>query len=213
MACSTSIRQKKSPAAFVCPGPRSNLARRHDVNDPIEVAWAAGLFEGEGCFTRSVSYPEKSKAQQRRIYLIMNLGTTDLDVLERFHAIIGVGRISGPSQRPGWKPCWRWSVQGKSAVALATNEDFLRHLGSRRQARLQEILAEIAAQPPLLSRRELNTHCRNGHAYEPDNIIWRKAPRGIDGKSRHCKTCWTETAKKRTLYDGRWRERKRLGLV
>ena len=52
------------------------------------IAWAAGLFEGEGTITRC----------DGRLHLRMQL--TDLEVLERFAEIVGTGKIYGPYTRP-----------------------------------------------------------------------------------------------------------------
>jgi hypothetical protein len=52
-----------------------------------EIAWAAGLFEGEGSITHVYG------RTQLRIHM------TDFEVLERFLEIIGAGRIYGPYSR------------------------------------------------------------------------------------------------------------------
>jgi LAGLIDADG-like domain len=48
------------------------------------VAWAAGLFEGEGCVTNA----------DGRVNL--RVTNTDLDVLEQFAAFVGGGKVYGP---------------------------------------------------------------------------------------------------------------------
>ena len=55
-----------------------------------EIAWAAGLFEGEGsCFV--------SRRQDRPVVRIgMTMRMADRDVVERFHRIVGVGQFTGP---------------------------------------------------------------------------------------------------------------------
>lgn len=95
----------------------------------IDIAWAAGLFEGEGswCVTRQG-------------YARAALSSTDHDVAARFVAIVGVGSFYGPcfGRPPSRKPYWRWT---------ATNpQDFVHfaqlvegQLGQRRLARLNEI--------------------------------------------------------------------------
>lgn len=45
-------------------------------NDPLEIAWAAGLFEGEGCFNAYIRKSGKIQVQAR-------LTMTDQDVVER----------------------------------------------------------------------------------------------------------------------------------
>lgn len=74
-----------------------------------EIAWAAGLFEGEGCI--SISKPKSgSKFNQNRI---VQLSMTDKDVVDKFHNLIGFGlRYEfDPSKRnPTWKIRYDWKV-------------------------------------------------------------------------------------------------------
>lgn len=68
--------------------------------DLRELAWAAGLFEGEGnfCLNRRPGYT----------YPRAQLSSTDLDTLQRFRSAVGVGNIVGPYDRVGCKPIWSW---------------------------------------------------------------------------------------------------------
>jgi hypothetical protein len=74
-----------------------------------EIAWAAGLFEGEGCVTEV----------GRQFTLKAN--NTDEWVIRRFAEIVSWGRTYGPYQyaRPdGYrrKPFWVWSAAEESAL-------------------------------------------------------------------------------------------------
>jgi hypothetical protein len=72
----------------------------------LDIAWAAGLFEGEGCVTVSV-YPNKVKGWHTRQKV--ELVTTDEDVIRKFAEIVGVGSVHGPRYREGrQKPIWNW---------------------------------------------------------------------------------------------------------
>jgi hypothetical protein len=67
------------------------------------MAWAAGLFEGEG------SIGAYSRAGRVSMNIMAQLVSTDEDVVRRFRAILGFGRVSGPIPRPErWKPIWTW---------------------------------------------------------------------------------------------------------
>lgn len=73
-----------------------------------KLAWAAGLFEGEGCFSSW-----ETKERNRKLYLHSTLSSTDEDVVKTFQHTIGFGNISGPhakSNKAGkaMKPFWRW---------------------------------------------------------------------------------------------------------
>lgn len=51
----------------------------------LELAWAAGLYDGEGCTSIRASK-----------YAKMSIGQVDREVLERFQAAVGTGKIYGP---------------------------------------------------------------------------------------------------------------------
>jgi hypothetical protein len=95
-----------------------------------EVAWAAGLFEGEGCFSRWAVVPR----------LQASLETTDEDVLQRFVAIVGVGMVAKRKTRPvkdHWKASWMWQAGGGDAEVVF--DLFAPWLSSRRRARFFEV--------------------------------------------------------------------------
>jgi len=105
-----------------------------------DLAWAAGLFEGEGCFTASHKPP---KGPNKRIYVqtSASLTMTDRDVVERFQKIIGFGSFYDlGAPRPGAQRVFRWSVQDRSGVKRFY--DLIEPwLGQRRKARGLEILS------------------------------------------------------------------------
>jgi hypothetical protein len=73
-----------------------------------EIAWAAGLFDGEG----SITHRDRD--------LQTSLKDTDVELVTRFDAIVGRGRVYGPyehSGRDGFvrKPYWMWTAQGDAA--------------------------------------------------------------------------------------------------
>lgn len=70
-----------------------------------ELAWAGGLFAGEGCFTRINVYPSGIRAQ---------LDMTEEDVIQRFQAAVGIGKVYGPYSRknPKGKASWVWYAGG-----------------------------------------------------------------------------------------------------
>ena len=90
-----------------------------------ELAWAIGLFEGEGCI-----YLRNNKPQ---VHLFVRM--TDLDVLERLQALWG-GTIKSctPSKNPNDKPVWRWALYKKEAVKNILI-DILPHLSARRSCK------------------------------------------------------------------------------
>lgn len=83
-----------------------------------DIRWAAGLFEGEGWagFYRLTSYYKTQTYTYTRARATINM--TDLDVLQEFHRIIGVGTLSGP-HKGGRKPRWQWQVSKPDDVRAA----------------------------------------------------------------------------------------------
>lgn len=91
-----------------------------------EIAWAAGLFEGEGCMTRSGSQK------------VLRLASTDEDIVRRFWEIVAVGKVYGPyEQRPPRKPFWVWVAAGLDA--LLALRLMISWLGVRRKKRAREL--------------------------------------------------------------------------
>ena len=108
------------------------------------LAWAAGLFEGEGCITLS--------RVGGRVYLSLSISMhgRDRDVLDRFAGVVGVGAVAGPHKNG----MCRWSATGMPAQRLASEPRFTTQLGERRAARLRECLDAVATQPPAMTRQE-----------------------------------------------------------
>lgn len=122
-----------------------------------EIAWAAGLFEGEGCFSHGGD-PSAPRVQMR-------LGMCDRDVVERFARIVGVGRIALRAAQPqkNQREFWDWGVSGDDAVALA--ERLLPFLGERRTRRGHETLDARRAR---VEQATVPRACRNcGAIFSP----------------------------------------------
>lgn len=105
------------------------------ISSESDIAWAAGLFEGEGSWTEAKSHWSKYHYRYPRACL----GTTDYDVLKRFRAIVGFGNIHQPQVTSGGKKWWRWY-----ATSVGQTEQlyklFLPWLGERRRVRAAQIL-------------------------------------------------------------------------
>lgn len=110
----------------------------------LELAWAAGLFEGEGCIRT-----DTIKGRWRRdgsrggpyFYPRLDMSLTDEDVINRFCAAVG-GRVRGPYLKEGRKPIWYWSAQNNEAIAIM--QKLRSFLGERRSAKAAEVFdAEV----------------------------------------------------------------------
>jgi hypothetical protein len=104
-----------------------------------EIAWAAGLFEGEGCI-----YMVQQKAKVLRSIRLSVL-MTDRDIVQRFRDVVDCGSVSGERRfgREHHKPTYVWLICNRRDVERILL-DFLPWLGERRTAKANEALAEIA---------------------------------------------------------------------
>ena len=101
---------------------------------PEQIAWAAGLFEGEGC----ISHNRHGKPK-----LAMEM--TDLDVLERFARVVGFGqaRPKGRADRPAhYRPIFYWQATARAEVRLILAM-LLPQLGNRRAYKALNALDDI----------------------------------------------------------------------
>jgi hypothetical protein len=99
--------------------------------DREEIAWAAGVFEGEGSFTMS---------GHRRNSHTATVSMCDEDVVRRFYKAVGIGYVNGPYQNSGInrKPYYRWqTARFEHVQALVAM--LWPWLGQRRRARAKEI--------------------------------------------------------------------------
>lgn len=131
-----------------------------------DLAWAAGLFEGEGCVTKN-----------GRKNLSLQINMTDEDVLRKFHSVVSVGWISGPHARGKHKPAWCWKVTSfqnvQAVIALLWN-----WMCARRRARATELLVWYLARP-LAGQWKIT--CSKGHAFSVHG--------GWSCGQRYCRIC------------------------
>ncbi len=107
--------------------------------DREELAYAGGLFEGEGYFTlRAGSHTMRSAA---------GVNMTDPEPLERLMAAVSMGTILGPRDMgTGRKPMYVWAVHTRERVQ-ALVAMLWPWLGPRRRARAREVLAADLSKP------------------------------------------------------------------
>lgn len=98
-----------------------------------EIAWAAGLVEGEGCLSWNGRSPS------------LHVSSTDRDVLERFALLTRV-RVRGPiAKANAKKPQFQASVGGPMAAAWMMT--LYPMLGARRKAKAREVIAAWKSRP------------------------------------------------------------------
>ena len=101
-----------------------------------DIAWAAGLFEGEGCITDTDTRNPNNP--------LLQMTMTDEDVMKRFIKIVGYGNLTevnrlAPSQKEYWKPQFKWAVRKKKEVKRMLLM-FLPYLGERRACKALDAL-------------------------------------------------------------------------
>jgi hypothetical protein len=96
-----------------------------------QVAWVAGILEGEGSFV-------SGKAAGITVTM------TDLDIIRRLQQVTGVGRIHPTTRRKNHhKDAWIWAVRRRIHIRQIVNA-VLPWLGERRSAAARNLLDRIA---------------------------------------------------------------------
>jgi len=111
----------------------------------LELGWAAGILEGEGCFFVTT---RKTAKYGPYVYARVMVCMTDRDIIERLQHVTGVGVLERVRQRkdPKHKPISQWIVcRNQEAIELMVA--VYPHMGTRRQARIREVLAQVEKRP------------------------------------------------------------------
>jgi len=154
-------------------------------------AWAAGLFDGEGCSSllKHRSHPGYMNGE---LCVTQSSLVGSPDVLRRLLVIVGAGHISGPyRQRGATMDVYRWK-----AAAFVDIERVLAvlwpWLGEIKRAQAQRMLDVLHTQPalprgnPAWGNRK--THCVHGHEYATARIR-PYLSRGSAAPRRENQTC------------------------
>ncbi|MGF0319389.1 hypothetical protein [Nocardia fluminea] len=111
----------------------------------VEIAWLAGLLEGEGSFLMI-----RSSKVYRYPQIVVNM--TDRDVIVRVAGLFGGSVYDIPRYVEGRKLSYRAQITGSGAAQWMM--DLYPWLGERRRSRIDEVLAEYRAQEPTRIRRQ-----------------------------------------------------------
>lgn len=103
----------------------------------LELAWLAGLLEGEGTFGAYRS------GASRKFQPVIAVHMTDLDVIEKVKDTTGLGgKIQEIRGTEKWKPSWKWQARERTQT-LALMRKLKPLMGARRQAKIEEVLAVV----------------------------------------------------------------------
>lgn len=85
---------------------RKELPRQKEVAAAADLAWAAGLFDGDGCVT---THPTSG--------LQVLMSKTDQEVLDRFCKVAALGKVYGPySNGPGKRQRWQYQIADREDI-------------------------------------------------------------------------------------------------
>lgn len=140
-----------------------------------DIAWAAGLFEGEGC-----TFVGKTNNRQPRVSIEM----TDEDVVRRFAHIVGRGNVRAYDRGLN-KATWQWSVQSGDDVRVVLGM-LWPYFGDRRRAKATEVLERAA------TIGDGTGFCKHGHDLSLPEHLYLHVKTG----KRHCRTCRREYARR-----------------
>jgi hypothetical protein len=123
------------------------------------LAWLAGIFEGEGYVQgRPRTYKRKDGREFTTVGFRMTISMTDEDVITRAHQIAGVGNLNGPRRSPsmvarGAKPMWDFDAAGVEAYALCVA--LWSWLGERRRSQMKTAMEAWLQSPGHWSKKKI----------------------------------------------------------
>lgn len=110
----------------------------------IQVAWAAGILEGEGCF--SIFHRKTAKWNHKTVAIHCEMA--DEDVIRKLQSVFDVGTVlirennkTRADTRPR-KKTWIWSVQNHAGIKKVC-EAVLPHMCERRTSKIKELLEYV----------------------------------------------------------------------
>jgi hypothetical protein len=107
----------------------------------LDIAWLAGLLEGEACFMTG------NRVVKDRLYkrIYIQLVMTDRDIIERAAGLLGTAAKPMPWRPLSTKDTWRAYLCGDRAAGWMMTIYTL--MGERRQQKIRECLAVWRASP------------------------------------------------------------------
>jgi hypothetical protein len=143
------------------------------ITDEEGLAWAAGLFDGEGSvyLAKHRSHPGYFRAEAA---ITQSDGKGMPFVLTRFRAITSLGFAKGPYPAPpGHDPVYRWKLYRATDVQRMIT--MIRPwLGAVKRDQADHVISIVNSQPPLPRGNPAwgnrKTHCVNGHEYATARI-------------------------------------------
>jgi hypothetical protein len=146
-----------------------------------QIAWAAGLFEGEGSWI-------VTRGKSAQAYL----GMRDRDAVERFMEIVGMGSIKVQRRaHENHSDMYYWRVTNVREVRRLIDM-FYPYLCERRRTKADDIRTATEGFGAF-GRSKYATHCSRGHEFTPENTY-------VNPKAgtRRCRICTRERQRTRS---------------
>lgn len=156
---------------------RTLLLAPHNLPTEAEIAWAAGLFEGEGCAR------VREDIRNERLWLgpYFSLRMKDEEPVRAFHAIVGFGNVRHANQ---WRAdrygkIWAWESGSKRDAHKM--EMLLPWLSPRRRAAVEAALEVAVFGDPAVKAQRIREaqakrplrYCECGRGPMPDGALGR----------------------------------------
>jgi hypothetical protein len=103
------------------------------------IAYCAGLFEGEGNFGSEKYYVKRcgTKSPRKTPYAFIQIAMTDVEPLERIKELFPAARLTGPYSYKNYKPVYRLVLKDREQLYYAVNEMW-QYLSPRRRQQWRE---------------------------------------------------------------------------
>jgi len=124
---------------------------------PVDWAWAAGLFEGEGC----IYLREGVNGVQLKVAM------TDHDVVIRFWNVVGHGYVNRAAPTNGVKEVWVWQEAKRDGVRHVL-DGLYPYLGERRKAKADEAYLRLARTKDYKRGLRTCAESRDGYQWHRD---------------------------------------------
>jgi len=160
--------------------PNSNTNQLFGQIDRLDMAWLAGLLEGEGSFV--LNRRSNGKCDVR-----IQIAMSDEDVISRVALLLTKGKYR-IWDRKGYKMQFLLRVTGTRAAGWMMTLYGL--MGLRRRERIRELLAYWKVQPVA---NKLRDRCGNGHPYDIDRMTYGRKKR----RHRGCSICQKQNRRNR----------------
>jgi hypothetical protein len=127
----------------------------------VQLAWAAGVIDGDGCVTLDSPGAARCGTKRRRPAVIVD--STDIEILTELQTLFGGSLVKKRRQQPHHRQAWSWRLYGADLV-LALLRGVLPYMRCAVKVQRAALLVEQYKQ----------TTPRNGR-YTPELLVRRAA--------------------------------------